>query len=105
MQNFRLQSCPLTFSVPTCSVPVSVWNSFYFATIYAMPKTLYELGKGALEEFQSEFFEGEVSTDDDKAADRIHEIADSRIPIYTYEVLEVTMSDLWVVCYIPEIYC
>ena len=70
-----------------------------------MPKTLYELEQGALEEFQSEFFEGEGNTDDDKAADRIHEIADSRIPIYTYEVLEVAMSDLRMVCYIPEIYC
>ncbi|WP_421795382.1 hypothetical protein [Haliscomenobacter sp.] len=41
------------------------------------------------------FFEGSGVTDDDEATDLISEIADSRTPIYTHEVLEVAMSDLW----------
>ena len=60
-----------------------------------MPKTLYELEQWALAEFQSVFFEGSGVTDDDEATDLISEIADSRTPIYTHEVLEVAMSDLW----------
>ena len=69
-----------------------------------MPKTLYELEQGALEEFQSKFFEGEWDTDDDEASDIISEIADSRIPIFTYQVLEVAISDLWLAYDSPEIY-
>lgn len=69
-----------------------------------MPKTLYELEQSALEEFQSKFFEEEWDTDDDEASDIISEIADGRIPIYTYEVLEVAMSNLRLACDSPKIY-
>jgi hypothetical protein len=64
-----------------------------------MPKTLYELEQWTLVEFQSVFFEGSGVTDDDEATDLISEIADSRTPIYTHEVLEVAMSDLCIWIY------
>jgi len=46
-----------------------------------------------MEDLESSWiFERDRFADDDKAYDSICEIADSHIPIYTYQVLEVAMS-------------
>ena len=66
--------------------------------------TLHDLEQSAWEDFKSSFHEGEWDTDDDEAYDIISEIADRRVPVYTSEILEVAMSDLWLVCGSPEIY-
>ena len=58
-----------------------------------------------MEDLESSWiFERDRFADDDKAYDSICEIADSHIPIYTYQVLEVAMSDLWLVYDSPAMY-
>jgi len=66
--------------------------------------TLHDLEQRALEDFKSSFYEGGWDTDDDEAYDIISEIAVRQVPVYTSEILEVAMSDLWLVCDASEIY-
>ena len=36
--------------------------------------------------------------------DRIHEIVDGNMPIYTFEILEVALSDIELAAVVPEVY-
>ena len=63
---------------------------------------LFDLEKWSLEDFQSEFFKENLETDDDEAYDLLCEIANSRVPIYTSDILEVALNDLRLAYDTPE---
>ena len=63
--------------------------------------TLTELVQSAREEFQDYLNGWEVITET-TVADRISEIADNQIPVYTTQLLQVAMSNLRLVNENPE---
>lgn len=65
--------------------------------------TIQILANSAIEDFKDRLANGEWTTEDN-AYDLIHEIADSHVPTYNYELLEVAMSNLWLATTEPELW-
>ena len=63
--------------------------------------TIYELVDSACEEFKHHLQERDDITEN-TITDIVCDIADSHIPAYTYQLLEVAMSDLRLVHSIPD---
>ena len=63
--------------------------------------TIHDLVKWAIEDFKEQGKYGLIETED-KAYDLISEIADSRVPIYNYQILEVAMSNFRLALTEPE---
>ena len=64
--------------------------------------TIYELVELATEELKEGLENGEYNNEDD-IYDAISEIADSYIPVYNYDLLQVAMSNLRLSCTKPEL--
>ena len=69
--------------------------------ISIMP-TIHELVESAIDDFKDCLKNGKRTTEDN-VYDLIHEISDSHVPAYNYELLEVAMSNLWLACTEPEL--
>jgi hypothetical protein len=65
--------------------------------------TIHDIVKDAIEDFWDRLNDDEWTTECD-VYDLIHEIADSHVPIYYSQVLEVARSDLWLVTTQPELW-
>lgn len=63
--------------------------------------TMRDLIEGAVDELRDRQKEEEL--EEDKIGDCIHEIADSRVPIYTHTILEVASSEIWLAVWEPEL--
>jgi len=63
--------------------------------------TIQRLEKNLIEILEDE---KEDILNDKYPEDRITEIVDDSVPVYTYDLLEVAQSDLWLAVGVPEIY-
>ncbi len=62
--------------------------------------TMKDLIEGAVDELKDRLKEEEIGEDEIWAC--IHDIADTRVPIYTRTLLEVACSEIWLAFSIPE---
>ncbi len=65
--------------------------------------TIHKLVQSALEDFK-EGLKQEKWVTEDYVSDLIHEIADTNVPIYNDELLEVALSNLWLACSESELW-
>lgn len=63
--------------------------------------TIYELKHDAIEELKNRLASDE-SIDQDNVSDVIHEVAENWIPVYTRELIELTLSNFDLICVTPE---
>lgn len=66
-----------------------------------MDMTLYDLAKWAKEELK-ERMNDVLRWEEYDESDHIHEIADSRVPIYYHQLLKVASSEVWLATEEPE---
>ncbi len=70
-----------------------------------MITTLHDLIIGATEDLQERMTElGCQSSDENDVSDLIHEVADSWVPIYYSQLIEVASHNLWVATSEPELW-
>ena len=69
-------------------------------------ETLYEYLETHCEEYNNEAEDWQDTLDElsnFECEDWIHEIADSSVPVYTYDIMECAMEDMSLATYVPEI--
>lgn len=74
-------------------------NPVYFLTSSIM--RLYEVENGFLDELEERLSDPW----DEYCSDIIHELADSWVPVYTFDSLKLAEDDLWLAVTEPEIEC
>ena len=65
-------------------------------------QTLWDLEKAAIEELQGQIAYFDQSKQNYEIEDLVSEVADRLIPIYTWDLLEVALSNYWLAIEIPE---
>ena len=68
-----------------------------------MTTTIYDLEQGAINDLEERLQRDLEHDQESELSDLIYEVADSRVPIYHYKLLEVAQSNLYLATCEPEL--